>query len=180
MFRIICGECIITAKGFRFRKKACLVFVPLILALVSTNAFGFMSPKYAPEVKAAVLKYSAFYRQMDAEGIASVYSPNGDAVVIGAGKDQDSIDSKGVISAYEKEFSFYKKIRSLDLKINSMSSLGHVCWISADVFGDVVLSNGSKSIISGRFTAVLRKFGNKWLFIQSHFSIPADGPKRIK
>lgn len=179
MFRLMDGAGIDRAKegpcGLRALTTVILVLFFLICS--SINASGFMNSKYAPEIKAAVQKYSALYKRMDADGIASIYSSDRDIVIIGAGKDQDNIEYKGAASAYQKEFSFYKKINSLEIKINYMSSLGHICWISADVFGNVILFNGSKSVISGRLTAVLRKFGNKWLFIQTHFSIPADGPK---
>lgn len=180
MFRLMDGAGIHREKGSPFRRAlTCFIFFLFVLISSSKDASGFMNYKYAPEIKAAVQKFSALYKRMDAKGIASIYLSDQDIVIVGAGKDQDNIGIEGAVPAYEKEFSFYKKINSLDFKINSMSSLGHICWISADVFGDVVLSNGSKSIISGRFTAVLRKVGLKWLFIQTHFSIPADGPKRV-
>ncbi|MEN6465988.1 MAG: nuclear transport factor 2 family protein [Syntrophaceae bacterium] len=182
MLRLTDGAGIDRAKGspFGLRVLTSVILVLFFLICSSINASGFMNSKYAPEIKAAVQKFSALYKRMDADGIASIYSSDRDIVIIGAGKDQENIESVGAASAYRKEFSFYKKINSLEIKINYMSSLGHICWISADVFGNVILLNEAKSIVSGRFTAVLRKFGNKWLFIQTHFSIPADGPKILK
>ncbi len=157
MFRLMDGPVFTGRKGVLFEAAHMLCFFLFVLISSSKDASGFMNYKYAPEIKAAVQKFSALYKRMDAKGIASIYLADQDIVIVGAGKDQDNIGIEGAVPAYEKEFSFYKKINSLDFKINSMSSLGHICWISADVFGDVVLSNGSKSSYPEGSPAVQRK-----------------------
>ena len=135
-----------------------------------------MNPGYTAEIKATLTKYAEFYTKKDASGIVSLYLPDGDIVAIAAGKVQRNTGPAGILKTYEKEFSCYKEIASFDYKTLSIASLGHVGWISADIFANCILANGSHSIITGRFTAVLRKTGGKWLFVQSHFSIPAEGP----
>jgi ketosteroid isomerase-like protein len=38
-----------------------------------------------------------------------------------------------------------------------------------------VKAGGQEMALPGRMTAVLEKRGDKWLFVQSHFSLPAAG-----
>lgn len=125
-------------------------------------------------------RYSSHYKNMDIEGILSDYSPEPDIIAIGPGREQRSRGPEEVRRAYKRELANYKKINSLEIKTVSVSSLGHVAWISADVFGKALLTSGSPTIISGRLTAVMKKVGRKWLLMQTHFSVPIDGPQLVR
>ncbi|HPL62638.1 MAG TPA: nuclear transport factor 2 family protein [Syntrophales bacterium] len=166
-------------KNSRTPEIICFVLF-FLFVLFSSEAFCGLNSKYAPEIKAALSRYVEYYKNRDARGIASLYLSEENVVAIGAGKDQKETNRAGIRKAYEEEFSFYREIRSLQYKVISMSSLGHICWISAEVHGNAFLAAGAGSMISGRLTAVLRRIGAKWYFVQTHFSLPADGPKIIQ
>ena len=50
--------------------------------------------------------------------------------------------------------------------------MGSVSWLACGLVYDVVVG-GEKVLLDGRFTATLEKRDGEWLFVQSHYSLPA-------
>lgn len=152
-------------------------FIALIWSLL---CYASIKSDCLAEMSKVLNRYSSHYRHMDIDGIMLDYSPEPEIIAIGPGREQRSRGPEEVRRAYQRELANYKKINSLEIKTVSASSLGNIAWISADVFGKALLTSGSPTIISGRLTAIMKKVGRRWLFLQTHFSVPIDGPELVR
>jgi ketosteroid isomerase-like protein len=160
--------------------RGVISFVILILFLISLSFPTAVSAvsKTEGEIKAAIDKLSKSYKNKDLKGVMAMYAKGSGTLVIGSGKGENALGYEAIKKLYEKDFTLWKMNTAMDYNIFSLSSSGRVAWLAADMSATFITQDGVIDV-AGRFTAVLKKTGKNWQFVQTHFSFPADPPQVI-
>ena len=116
-------------------------------------------------------KLAEGYAKRDLAGILSLLAPDRDAVMFGTGADEKRIGLAEIKAQAERDWS-QSEATSLTYGWTSVSAAGSVAWVAADLTFDVK-AGGEELSFPGRVTMVLEQRGEKWLIVQSHFSLPA-------
>jgi class 3 adenylate cyclase/ketosteroid isomerase-like protein len=111
------------------------------------------------------------YGKRDMDGLLGFFAPDSDVVLIGTGADEKRIGLAEVRALFERDWS-QTDATYLALGWISVSAAGSLAWVAADMTAHVILG-GQEMSYPGRFTAVLEQRGDRWLFAQMHFSLPA-------
>jgi ketosteroid isomerase-like protein len=167
-----------TDKTVTSHFRSVISFVILILFLISLSVPAAVSAasKTEGEIKAAMDKLNKAYKNKDIKGVMAMYAKGPGTIVIGSGKEENAVGHEAIKKLYEKDFTLWKMNTAMDYKIFSFSSSGKVAWLAADMSATFITNDGMIDI-TGRFTAVLKKSGKNWQFVQTHFSFPADPPQ---
>ena len=133
--------------------------------------------KANPEVEAAVLATLAAswdaYRRRDLDEVLSYYSSDADLVAVGTGAEERFVGPDSLKAGLVHDFS-QEHEAALKISWASVSGTGNVAWVAADCIAEVAA--GPRTIsVPCRLTAVLEQKGDKWLIMQTHFSLPAGG-----
>lgn len=115
--------------------------------------------------------FSDAYVRRDLDELLSVFAPDADVVLIGTGPDERRIGSSEIKAQAERDWAQSENSR-LQWKWHSVSAAGPVAWLAAEGLMQAKV-HGHDLSLPIRLTSVLEKRGNKWLFVQSHASVPA-------
>jgi len=167
-----------TDKTLTSHIRGVISFVILILFLISVSfpAAVCAASRTDGEIKAAMDKLNKAYKNKDIKGVMAMYAKGPGTIVIGSGKEENAVGHETIKKLYEKDFTLWKMNTAMDYKICALSSSGRVAWLAADMSATFITNDGVVDI-AGRFTAVLKKSGKNWQFVQTHFSFPADPPQ---
>jgi ketosteroid isomerase-like protein len=116
------------------------------------------------------------YVRRDLDELLSVFAPDADVVLIGTGRDERRIGPAEIKAQAERDWAQSERSR-LDWKWHSVSAAGPVAWLAAEGLVQARV-DGHDISLPIRLTSVLEKRGNRWLFVQSHSSVPAVGQER--
>ncbi|MFA5181571.1 MAG: nuclear transport factor 2 family protein [Syntrophales bacterium] len=150
-----------------FLVMAMVVGSLVVPAVVAAKA----SPKVEGEIKAVLKKHSEFYKAKDLKGVMSLYAKGPDVISIGSEDGEEAIGSEQISAAYKKAFAVVADMKTISYSNLNISSSGNVAWVYIQIKASLIMSQGSKPVdVKGRFTAVLKKNGKQWQFVQAHFS----------
>lgn len=144
-----------------------------LLTVFPVNLSNLRNTKSKSEIHAMLTRFDELYRGKDVAGLTALYSDAPDVIAIGAGKSEQYIGPEAIEAAYKKEFSELGEIKSVRHKTLSVTisretaSLAAVRYITAQSKDEVIHRRG-------RLTAVLKKIHGRWVFIQTHFSLPPE------
>ena len=126
------------------------------------------------EVKAALEGYAKAYAARDIKGVMDLIAPEAETAFTGCeGGESLLLGLDQVKTGHEHDFSEAKSIRT-ECSPLVIGAKGDVAWFSARLV--LHWDTGTKKLLyAGRWTGVLEKRDGKWLFVQSHFSLPAEG-----
>jgi len=124
-------------------------------------------------VKAVLNKMAESYAKRDVEALLALMAPDPDHVMFGTQADEKRIGRAAIRAQAARDWS-QTEAASMGLGWTSVSAAGNIAWVAADMTFKVK-AGGQDMALPGRMTAVLEKRGEKWLFVQSHFSLPAAG-----
>jgi ketosteroid isomerase-like protein len=122
-------------------------------------------------ILAAISSYAQAYGRKNVDSILAMTVP--DFFGFGSGPDEKVSSRDELRSQLERDFA---QSGQIDMKFGpaAISADGNVAWYASGCTIDVVVG-GQKISLDGRMTAVLKKVGNEWLFVQMHFSVPDRG-----
>jgi ketosteroid isomerase-like protein len=144
-----------------------VVFLCLLAVIVPGTARGADLRKEA-EVRETIKQHISAYSRKDLKGVMATIAP--DAVFIGSGEDERLVGLAQIKAAYEADFS-RKGSATFTFTWTSISTRGAVAWFASDC--KAIVDTGTRKIeLVGRWTGVLVKQEDRWLFVQSHFSFP--------
>ena len=128
-------------------------------------------PTTESEIKSLMKAFEEAVSKRDLAAVMALFSQDPDCVHVGTGRDEWCVGTGELRRQFERTF---EQSESLSLRFDNLnvSSAGAVSWAAVNVTVSVRVA-GRESTFAGRFTAVLEKRGGKWLFVQSHFSLPA-------
>lgn len=129
------------------------------------------SPKVEKEIKAVLKKHGEFYRAKDLKGVMSLYAKGPDVISIGLEEGKDAIGYEQISAKYKKSFTAITNLKSISYSNFDISASGNVAWVYIQIKASLNMAQGGKPLdINGRLTAVLKKNGKQWQFVQTHFS----------
>ena len=129
------------------------------------------SPRTHAAVQATLQRWKDAYSQQDLDGALAVIAPDDDVVGIGTGPDEWRVGPEEFRAQLERDFAQSEAL-SIDYEPLVMSEAGPVAWVAGRATVQARVE-GQELTLTGRFTAVLEQRGDRWLLVQTHFSLPA-------
>jgi ketosteroid isomerase-like protein len=90
----------------------------------------------------------------------------------GTGSDEKVFGREAYLRSLKRDFSQAETI-SLEFCDIHIGAEGTVAWVMAGMAYHIV-ADGVPQTLNGRLTAVLRGTGHAWVFVQLHYSLPAQ------
>jgi len=127
--------------------------------------------KTAAAVLAVLDKFAERYSKRDFDGVMAHFVPDPDVVVIAAGRDEKRVGPAELKAQLERDWA-QSEAASFEFGWRLVSAAGSVAWLAADM---TIRANvgGKEMSLPGRVTAVLEQRGDRWLFVQFHYSLPS-------
>jgi ketosteroid isomerase-like protein len=152
------------------RMTGYLVMAMIAVALVMP-AVAKATPKVEGEIKAVLKKHGELYKARDLKGIMNLYAKGPEVMSIGSEEGKVAIGQGQISAEYKKSFVAIAELKSISSSNFKMSVSGNVAWVYLQIKASLVLAQGGKPLdVKGHFTAVLKKDGKQWKFVQTHFS----------
>jgi len=129
------------------------------------------SPQTQAAVQATLQQWKDAYTQRDLDRALAVIAPDDDVVGIGTGPDEWRVGPEEYRAQIERDFAQSEAL-SLNYEPLVVSEAGPVAWVAGRATVQARI-DGQDLTLTGRFTAVLEQRGDRWLLMQTHFSLPA-------
>ena len=161
-------------------KKSLLLLSAFIVFISCTNQnkkqSALVDLDQEKEKVALVLeKYVIANEKQDIEMVHDIWAPEPDIVVFGTNSDEKLIGWEAIKTALQRQFdSFQETYISIHDQIIKVDESGTVAWFSEIVNYNYIYQGENMQFEGLRFTGVLKKFGDDWLIVQSHMSIPGS------
>ncbi|VAX32581.1 hypothetical protein MNBD_NITROSPINAE05-110 [hydrothermal vent metagenome] len=128
------------------------------------------TPQTGAEIQTVLDQFSANYGKKDIDGLLRLFNTDPNVLVIGTGEDEKRTGQEEVRIQFERDFCRSEKL-SVEFENVVISEKSDVCWVAGDT--NVHLTAEGRALhVYLRFTAVLTRQHGKWLFVQTHFSVP--------
>lgn len=132
------------------------------------------NPKAEGEIKSVLKKHNNYYKAKDLDGVMSLYAKGPDVVSIGPDEGEEAIGYEQIRGEYKKAFAALEEFKTINYSNLKISVAGNVAWIYVQIKASMIMTQGGQAAdVKGRFTAVLKKNGKQWQFVQAHFSEPS-------
>ena len=129
------------------------------------------SPQTQAAVQATLQQWKDADTQRDLDRALAVIAPDDDVVGIGTGPDEWRVGPEEFRAQIERDFAQSEAL-SLNYEPLVVSEAGPVAWVAGRATVQARI-DGQDLTLTGRFTAVLEQRGDRWLLMQTHFSLPA-------
>jgi ketosteroid isomerase-like protein len=129
------------------------------------------SPQTQAAVQATLQQWKDAYTQRDLDRALAVIAPDDDVVGIGTGPDEWRVGPEEFRAQIERDFAQSEAL-SLNYEPLVVSEAGPVAWVAGRATVQARI-DGQDLTLTGRFTAILEQRGDRWLLMQTHFSLPA-------
>jgi ketosteroid isomerase-like protein len=129
------------------------------------------SPSTQAAVEATLQQWKDAYSRRDVDGALAVIAPDNNVVGIGTGPDEWRVGPEEFKAQLERDFAQAEAL-SVDYEPLVISEAGPVAWVAGRARVQARVE-GQDVTLTGRFTAVLEQRGDRWLLVQTHFSLPA-------
>jgi uncharacterized protein (TIGR02246 family) len=129
-----------------------------------------LSQQAEMEIRGILYKLVEVYKNGDVDTLLSLFAEDPDVTVIGLGPGERKIGLDAIRPHFERDF-FDTSSILLEWKDFVFSGAGSVAWVSAEAKVKI-LSKITEVSTEIRFTAVLEKREDQWLFLQMHNSVP--------
>jgi ketosteroid isomerase-like protein len=129
------------------------------------------SPQTQAAVQATLQQWKDAYTQRDLDRALAVIAPDDDVVGIGTGPDEWRVGPEEFRAQIERDFAQSEAL-SLNYEPLVVSEAGPVAWVVGRATVQARI-DGQDLTLTGRFTAILEQRGDRWLLMQTHFSLPA-------
>jgi ketosteroid isomerase-like protein len=129
------------------------------------------SPSTQAAVEATLQQWKDAYSRRGVDGALAVIAPDDDVVGIGTGPDEWRVGPEEFKAQLERDFAQSEAL-SVDYEPLVISEAGPVAWVAGRARVQARV-DGQDLTLTGRFTAVLEQRGDRWLLMQTHFSLPA-------
>jgi len=126
------------------------------------------------EIQSVLDKFCEGYGNKDIDALLSLFDSDPDVLVIGTGEDEKRTGLEEIRIQFERDFRLSERL-TVDFENVAISQQDSVCWVAGDT--NVYFIAEAKAMhVCLRFTAVLTQRDGKWLFVQTHFSVPFSDP----
>jgi ketosteroid isomerase-like protein len=128
------------------------------------------SPQTQAAVEATLRQWADAYTARDLDQALALIAPDDDVVGIGTGQDEWRVGLEQFKAQIERDFSQAEAL-SVHYEPLVVSEAGPVAWVAGRASAQARV-DGQDLGLDGRFTAVLEHRDNRWLLVQTHFSLP--------
>jgi hypothetical protein len=115
--------------------------------------------------------FADYWADWNMDGFLDLFAPDADVVVFGSGPDERRLGRAELREQLVRDWAQSESV-SVEFGWHSVSVAGPVAWVATEMTVHAVI-DGREKIFPGRLTAVLERRGSRWLWMQSHFSLPA-------
>lgn len=129
------------------------------------------SPDTSAAIEATLRQWKAAYTERNLDAAMALIAPDDDVVGIGTGRDEWRVGPQELRAQIERDFSQAEAL-SVEYEPVLVSEAGPVAWVAGHAVVQARV-DGQDVSLTGRFTAVLERRGDRWLLMQTHFSVPA-------
>ena len=129
------------------------------------------SPQTHAAVEATLSQWADAYSKRDLDRALALIAPDDDVVGIGTGQDEWRIGTEEFKAQLERDLSQAEAL-SVAYEPLVVSEAGAVAWVAGRARVQARV-DGQDLALAGRFTAVLEHRDDRWLLMQTHFSVPA-------
>jgi ketosteroid isomerase-like protein len=129
------------------------------------------SPRTQAAVQATLQQWKDAYSRRNLDGALAVIAPDDDVVGIGTGPDEWRVGPEEFKAQLKRDFAQAEAV-SVDYEPLVVSEAGPVAWVAGRATVQARVE-GQDVTLTGRFTAVLEQRQDRWLLVQTHFSLPA-------
>jgi len=130
--------------------------------------------KTVAEIQAVLDKFCTGYGNKDIDALLNLFDSDPDVLVIGTGEDEKRTGLEEIRIQFERDFCQSERL-TVDFENVAISQQDSVCWIAGDTNVYFTAEERAMHVLL-RFTAVLIHHDGKWLFVQTHFSVPFSDP----
>jgi len=132
-------------------------------------------PEVEREIRNLLDRVSECYKKRDVRGLMTFFAPVPDLVTLGANPANSAVGHAETGAVFQRYFDQVKRVDRCYCRPYGIATAGDVAWFAGDLSMSIDFGAGLVSV-DGRYTAVVRKIKGRWLFVQSHFSLPAARP----
>ena len=132
------------------------------------------TPQTGAEIQSVLDQFSAGYGKKDIDALLSLFDADPNVLVIGTGEDEKRTGQEEIRIQFERDFCQSEKL-TVEFENVAISEKDAVCWVAGDT-NVYLTAEGRAMHVYLRFTAVLTRKNGKWLFVQTHFSVPYSEP----
>ncbi len=126
------------------------------------------------EIQSVLDQFCVAYGKKDIDALLSLFDADPHVLVIGTGEDEKRTGLAEIKIQFERDFCQSDKL-TVEFENLAISEKDAVCWVAGDT-NVYLTAEGRAMHVYLRFTAVLNRQNGKWLFVQTHFSVPFSDP----
>jgi hypothetical protein len=123
------------------------------------------------EVMASLRAFADYWADWNMDGFLDLFAADADVVVFGSGADERRLGRAELREQLVRDWAQSESL-SVEFGWHSVSAAGPAAWVATEMTVHAVI-DGKERTFPGRLTAVLERRGGRWLWMQSHFSLPA-------
>jgi len=128
------------------------------------------------KVKSVVDQFEQVWEKEDMELFSRIIAHDSDMVNYGTDAAEYFVGWEALKKAIEEMFPVFEKIKiTVRDQFIKVHSSGNVAWFSEIWDWDLIAEGEPVRIDGCRFTGVLEKRNNNWIFVQFHNSVPVSG-----
>lgn len=128
------------------------------------------------EVKAAIDRFFQAMDTQDMEAMSALLAHDAEMVHFGTDAAERWVGWEALREATEEQFealeSYTVSVRDQVIRVGPS---GRAAWFSQVMDAEVETEHGTYRLDDARLTGVFEKRGGRWIFVQSHLSLPVDG-----
>ena len=127
-------------------------------------------------VKSVMDQYARVWATEDVRLASQIFAHDDSMVNFGTDLDEHWVGWKALRSSLEHQFKAYEKVGVVVRdQVISVHKKRETAWVSEIIDFAVWVGGKRMSVKDCRFTGVLEKRKNEWIFVQSHLSAPVKG-----
>ena len=129
-----------------------------------------------PKVKEVIDQFEQVWEQEDMELFSRIIAHDSNLVFYGTDAAENFIGWKSLKEAAELMFPAFENINIIVRdQVIKVHTSGTVAWFSQIWDWDLIAEGQPVSVPACRFSGVLEKQNNNWVFVQFHNSVPVSG-----
>ena len=127
-------------------------------------------------VKSVMDQYARVWATEDVRLASKIFAHDDSMVNIGTDLDERWIGWRSLKTSLEHQFKAYESVKvAVKDQFIKVHRTRETAWVSEIIDFAVEVKGKRMSVKDCRFTGVLEKRKNNWIFVQSHLSVPVRG-----
>lgn len=130
------------------------------------------NPTTSKQILGVLQAYADALAERDIDGMLTLFVDDDDLVIFGSGADERRVGKEALKLQLQRDLAQCESM-SMTFQWSAVSAAGKVAWVSTELTIAARI-NGEECRFPGRYSLVLEEREGRWLFVHSHFSLPAS------